>query len=55
MTLKNKLGLTSSSDLAREEERISKKNAVELFENGIHDKLDPGKFFSFQANHKYLL
>ena len=30
--LDNKLGLTSSSDLAREEERISKKKASELFE-----------------------
>ena len=32
--LENKLGLTSSADLAREEERISKKKAVELFEQG---------------------
>lgn len=30
MALENKLGLTSSADLAREEERISKKKAVEL-------------------------
>ena len=35
MALENKLGLTSSADLAREEERISKKKALELFENGI--------------------
>ena len=34
MALENKLGLTSSADLAREEERISKKKALELFENG---------------------
>ena len=40
MALENKLGLTSSADLAREEERISKKKALELFENGI---LDPAK------------
>ena len=32
MALENKLGLTSSAELAREEERISKKRAVELFE-----------------------
>ena len=32
MALENKLGLTSSADLAREEERISKKKAVALFE-----------------------
>ena len=35
MALENKLGLTSSADLAREEERLSKKKAVELFENGF--------------------
>ena len=35
MALENKLGLESSADLDREEERISKKKAVELFENGI--------------------
>ena len=34
MALENKLGLTSSADLAREEERISKKKALELFELG---------------------
>ena len=34
MALENKLGLTSSADLAREEERISKKKAVWLFESG---------------------
>lgn len=54
MALENKLGLTSSADLAREEERISKKKAVELFENGILDKLEPGKFSSLQVIHKYL-
>ena len=54
MALENKLGLTSSADLAREEERISKKKAAELFENGVLDKLEPGKFSSFQAIHKYL-
>ena len=35
MALENKLGIKSSAELAREEERISKKKAVELFENGI--------------------
>lgn len=37
MAPENKLGLTSSADLALEEERISKKKAVELFENGVLD------------------
>ena len=52
--LENKLGLTSSVDLAREEERISKKKAVELFEKGILDKLTPGKFSTLQEIHRYL-
>ena len=52
MALENKLGLTSSADLAREEERISKKKAAELFENGVLDKLEPGKFSSLQAIRK---
>ena len=52
--LENKLGLTSSADLAREEERISKKKAVELFEKRILDELPAGKFFTLQAIHKYL-
>lgn len=54
MALENKLGLTSSADLAREEERISKKRAMELFENGILDGLEAGKFASLQAIHKYI-
>ena len=54
MALENKLGLTSSADLAREEERISKKKAIELFENGILDKLEAGTFSALQAIHKHL-
>ena len=54
MALENKLGLTSSADLAREEERISKKKAAELFEKGILDSLPTGKFSTLQAIHKYL-
>lgn len=54
MALENKLGLTSSADLAREEERISKKKAVELFETGLLDTLPVGKFVTLQAIHKYL-
>lgn len=52
--LDNKLGINSSTDLAREEERISKKKAVELFENHILDTLDVGKFSTLQVIHKYL-
>lgn len=54
MALENKLGLTSSADLAREEERIGKKKAAELFETGILDTLPVGKFATLQAIHKYL-
>lgn len=54
MALENKLGITNSAELAREEERISKKKAVELFESGSLDKLTPGRFASLQAIHKAL-
>ncbi len=54
MALENKLGLTSSADLAREEERISKKKAVDLFEKGVLYNLPAGKFSTLQATHKYL-
>ena len=54
MTLENKFGLTSSADLAREEEFVSKKRAVDLFENRVLDSLPAGKFSTLQAIHKYL-
>ena len=54
MALENKLGITNSAELAREEERISKKKAVELFESGSLEKLAPGRFASLQAIHKAL-
>ena len=52
--LDNKLGIDSSAELAREEERITKKKAIELFENGILDNLPAGKFSTLQTIHKYL-
>ena len=54
MALENKLGIKSSAELAREEERISKKKAVELFENGMLEKLEAGKFQTLCGIHKYL-
>ena len=54
MALENKLGLTSSADLAREEERLSKKKAVELFENDVLVTLPAGKFSTLQVIHKHL-
>ena len=52
--LENKLGIDNSSELAREEERISKKKAIELFEKGILDSFEAGKFSTLKAIHKYL-
>ena len=54
MRIEDRLGLTSSTDLAREEERLSKKKAVELFESGVLDTLPAGKFSTLQTIHKYL-
>lgn len=54
MALENKLGITSSADLARKEELISKKKAAELFENRVLDSFPAGKFSTLQAIHKYL-
>ena len=52
--LDNKLGIALPTDLQREEERISKKKALELFEKGTLDKLEAGKFTSLKFIHKYL-
>lgn len=52
--LENKLGISSSVELAREEERISKKNAITLFENGFFDRTEAGRFSTLQEIHKCL-
>lgn len=52
--LENKLGIKNSAELAREEERLSKKKAVKLFENGVLNNLPSGKFSTLQVIHKYL-
>ena len=44
MALENKLNITDSTELARIEEKISKKKAVELFENGYLDQYEAGTF-----------
>lgn len=54
MVLDNKLGITESAELAREEEKISKKKALELFESGVLNSLEAGKFESLSQIHKYL-
>ncbi|MDO4266529.1 MAG: Fic family protein [Eubacteriales bacterium] len=52
--LENKLGIADSAELAREEEKISKKNAVKMFESGFLDKLNPGTYESLAEIHRYL-
>ena len=54
MVLENKLGLTVSAELAREEERISKKKAVNLFDFAILKLLSDGTYKTLAAIHKYL-
>ena len=54
MALENKLGLTSSADLARQEERISKKKALELFESSRLDALEAGTFSALREIHRFL-
>lgn len=54
MTLKNKLGITDSTELYRAEEKLSKLKAVELFENNLTDKLKVGTFESLAFIHKFL-
>lgn len=54
MTPKNKLNITDSAELARQEEKLSKKRAVELFENGYLDKLEPGTLEALCEMHRYL-
>lgn len=54
MALENKLGLTDSAELARKEERISKKKAVILFDFAILKLLSDGTYKTLAAIHKYL-
>lgn len=54
MTLKNKLGIINSAELAREEEKLSKRKAKELFETGFLDGLVPGTYEALAQIHKYL-
>lgn len=54
MALENKLGITDSAELARVEERLSKKKAIELFESGHLDTLKAGSFSALSEIHRYL-
>ncbi len=54
MALENKLGITDSAELVREEEMRSKKKAIWLFEEGILDTLDAGSLATLKEIHKIL-
>jgi cell filamentation protein len=54
MALENKLGITDSSELARVEEKVSKKKALEMFESGLLDTLEVGTFKALSEIHKCL-
>ncbi len=54
MILENKLGITNNAELAREEERISKRKAKEMFEKGYLDELEAGTYATLAEIHRYL-
>lgn len=54
MVLENKLGITDSSELARVEEKISKKKALQMFESGLLDTLEVRTFKALSEIHKCL-
>ena len=54
MVITNKLGITDSPTLAREEERISKKSAVRLFEQNLLNNMSSGTWTTLQDIHKVL-
>ena len=54
MVLKNKLDISDSLELAKKEEKLSNKKAVQLFESGYLDSLDAGTFASLAKIHGFL-
>ncbi len=54
MPLNNKLGIADSVELARAEEKASKKKAVLLFESGRLDELEAGRYTALAEIHKIL-
>ncbi|KHM52708.1 cell filamentation protein [Anaerovibrio lipolyticus DSM 3074] len=52
--LENKLGIYDSIELAHTEERLTKKRALELYDNKLLDSFSVGTFEGLQAIHKYL-
>lgn len=54
MALENKLNLSDPAALAREEERLSKRKARELYDSGKLDSLDAGSFAALAEIHRTL-
>ena len=54
MAMQNKLKISDSAELARIEEKLSKRKALELFESGYLDSLEAGTFRTLTEIHKYL-
>jgi len=54
MVITNRLGITDSPTLAREEERISKKSATTLFEENLLNDMPSGTWTTLQKIHTIL-
>ncbi len=54
MALENKLNLTDSAALAREEEHVSKRKAKELYDTGTLNALTAGTIETLRSIHRYL-
>jgi len=54
MALENKLGIRDSAELARVEEKVSKKKAIKLFESDIVKESEVGTFSGLSKIHEFL-
>ena len=52
--LENKLGIVNEVELAREEERLTKLRAREIFETRLLDSFETGTFAGLRAIHRHL-
>lgn len=52
--LENKPGIADAAELAEAEEKISKQKAIEMFDSGLLENLEPGTYESLAAIHRYL-
>lgn len=54
MVLQNKLNITSSTELANSEEKLTKIRALELFSKGLLNTIEVGTFKELCEIHQYL-